>query len=457
MRTGLYCEIGSSLVSEGKVINVSVRTLSLLGASLVVVLVGCGGNGSSGGVVPPPVDRTRSRPSVTLGTTASMQTVFLSGSTRSRGPSQVAGITQVRFQNGVNDSIPSADSTGSSEVRVRLDGYTINNFTYPVDLNGASSRSFAQYPLEIRTMYEVVGTRLQPLTPPSQVAYVPPTPFDTNIRLFPGRVSAVTLRVSDQMIAFSNAQNRVVFNTDQFIGANYDSVTRAINSSFNDYVAFDISGIASGERPTLLGGAGQADRVYYSGDGIAMSQGLGDTSEFQLIEPVEIRGGQVSTGPLIGPTGQQTQAANVFVLDDTDPSNTKVTSLVGSWKSWHRTISPTDTVSAIAFPSSRETNDAGDIEEQQFVMIRTSGTTVTAMWQGQVFYNTSGNPRAGTFRLFPISTIDDAIPTGEVTGTVSNLVLSADGFVKAGDWDVTGTTPGNWPFARLGGFTVYRR
>ncbi len=455
--TGLYFGIGTARVREGKVINVSVRTLSIFLVALTVV-VGCGGGGGdAGGVVPPP-DRTRSRPTVSLGTTASMQTTYLSGSSRSsRGPSQVAGISQVRYQNGVNDTIPSADDITTAEVRVRLDGYTINNFTYPVALNGVSGRSFGQHPLEIRTMYEIVGTNLQALTPPSVIAYVPPAPFDTNIRLVPGRISAVTLRVDEAMVSFSTAQNRVVFNTDQFVAANYDTVTRSINSNFNGYVAFDISGIPSGERPTLLGGGGQADRVFYSGDGIAMSQGMGDSSNFQLIDPVVIRGGKVSTGPLIGPTGQQTQAANVFVLDDETPSNTAVTSLVGSWKNWDRTITPTDTYSAVAFPSSRETDNPSDIEEQQFVIFRTSGTTITAMWQGQVFYNTSGNPTRGTFRLFPIGTIDDAVPSVEVTGTVSNLVLSSDGFVRGGEWDVVGTPPGSWTFPALGGFTVYRR
>lgn len=388
-----------------------------------------------------------------------MQTVFLSGNARSsRGPGQVAEISQVRYTNGGADIIPDGTQIGLDQVRVQLNGYTLNTFQYTVDLAGQASRGFNEHPFEISRMLEVQtdGT-LVPLSAPGQTAFRVPTPFDVNVRVFPGRVSTVTMRLDDNMVSYSDSEGRVVFNSDLFVTSNYSDITNSITSSFTDYVSFDISGLGTLDRPTLSTSGDPADRVFFSGDGIGISRGMGSSSEFDLLDPVVIRSGQVSTGPLIGPTGQQVQGANLIVLDDVDPLSTRITSLVGTWKEFNRVIVPTDTVSAVAFPSSRETDNPNDVEEQQFVIFANSGNNIIAMWQGQVFYNTAGDRTRGTFRLFPLDTIDDAVPSGEVSGTVSNLRLSADGFVLSGDWDVAGTPSGDWPFPARGGFSVFRR
>lgn len=81
---------------------------------------------------------------------------------------------------------------------------------------------------------------------------------------------------------------------------------------------------------------------------------------------------------------------------------------------------------------------------------------MTALWYGSVFYNVGGNPSNNIFKLYPVDTIDDAVPANEVQGTLSNLV-KVNGTVRRGDWDVTGVPPGIWPFGTSGGFGVYRR
>lgn len=453
-------------LERGNVAKVSVRKGFFLFSALVVAgaLVGCGGSQNAGGSTGGTGGgggggNTRSRPTIVLGNSASLQTVYLSGEDRrGRGTNQVAAISQVRYANGLTDVVPDGSQTTLNEVRVKLDAYTMNTFRYAVGFNGEKSRGFSQHPFEIARMYEVQPDgSLQPLTGAGSIAFTPAVPFDVNVRVFPGRTSTLTMRVDDAMITYSNTLGRVVFNSDLFITTNYSPVYNSITSSFSDYVAFDISGLANSERPTITNSGNPAEMVYFSGDGIAISEGMGEVSIFELLDPVAIKSGKVSTGPLIGPTGQQQQGANLFVLDDEDPSATKVTSLVGTWKPFSDVIIPNGAVTAVAFPSSRETNSTTDIEEQQFVVFSTSGGNITAMWQGQVFYNTGGDPTKGTFRLFPVDTIDDAVPSNQISGTVTNLVLSNDGFVMSGDWDVVGVPPGNWPFPTSGGFSVFRK
>ncbi len=428
----------------------------LLMAGLTVAVVGCGGGGDNGGgvIIPP---ENRSRPTVALGAKGVVQTVFLSGSGRAAG-SQVAEINVIRFGNGGADFIPSADNALNQGIRIALDGFTLNQRTFGVDFAGSSGQSFTQFPMEIARMFVEQGDgSVSPLTPEGTNAFVPPVPFDTKLRVLPGRVSTLTVRLNDQILAFSNATSSVIFNSDLFVAQNYDRNQNAMASQFSDYLSFDISHMAANQRPPLSNSGSPAERVFYSGDGIAMSVGMGQSSEFELLDPINIRGGKVSLGPVIGPNGNTVQGSNVFILDDSGPNATSVTSIIGTWKNFEKVVQVADTVSALAFPSSRETDSTSDMEEQQFLVFSSDGTgNVSNMWQGQVFYNTAGDPTRGTFRLFPTATITDAIPTEEVSGTVSNLTFR-NGVVTGGDWDITSATPSSWTFPLLGGFSVYRR
>lgn len=429
----------------------------LLLAGMTVAVVGCGGGGGNGGggvIIPP---ENRSRPSVALGEKGVVQTVFLSGSGRAAG-SQVAEINVIRFSDGTPNFIPSADNALNQGIRIALDGFTINQRTFGVDFAGNSGKTFTQFPMEIARMFVEQGDgSVSPLTPEGTNAFVPPVPFDTKLRVLPGRVSTLTVRLNDQILAFSNATSSVIFNSDLFISQNYDQNQNAMASQFSDYLSFDISRMPANLRPPLSISGTPAERVFYSGDGIAMSVGMGQSSEFELLDPVNIRGGKVSLGPVIGPNGNAIQGSNVFILDDAGPNATSVTSIIGTWKNFEKAVQVTDSVTALAFPSSRETDSTSDMEEQQFLVFASDGTgNVSNMWQGQVFYNTAGDPTRGTFRLFPIATITDAIPTEEVSGIVSNLTFR-NGVVTGGDWDITSATPSSWNFPLLGGFSVYRR
>lgn len=434
----------------------------LLVACLASFLIGCGGGGgtsttggSSGGG---PVGRTY--PTFNLGTGALVQTVFLSGQGRTlpRGAanSQIAVIRNVRFQNGDFDVIPTGENNVVDELRVQLDGYTINAKAFGVQFPiGSSAQQFSEYPLEIQQFLEKQsdGTTTA-LTPPDSIAFAPPTPFDCDVRVFPGRISSVSVRLDDTMVGWDSANSVPIFNPDAFIAANYNPIYSSMVSQFSDYVAFNIANVSS--KPQLSVSNADADRVYFSGDGYAMSKGLGSTSEFELLDPINVQNGKVTSGPPIGPAGSQVSGANLFILEDTGPDTTRYTSVIGTWKNFSQVINSSDNITAVAFPTSRESNTIQDNARQQFVLYKTSGGVVTDLWYGSVFYHVGGNPNNNIFKAYPVNTIDDAIPANEVNGTISNLVIS-NGTVRRGDWDVTGTPPGNWPFGQNGGFGVYRR
>ncbi len=437
----------------------------LLAACVASFLIGCGGNSSNttgGGPGGGGGGNTRTYPTFNLSTSALVQTVFLSGQGRTlprvRGVanSQVAVIRNVRYQNGPFDFIPTGDNNVTDEVRIRLDGYTINSKAFGVQFPvGTSALSFTEFPLEIQQFLEVNpdGTTTA-LTPSNSIAFTPPVPFDADVRVFPGRVSSVSVRLDDTMVGWNTALNEASFNPDAFILANYNPIYNAMISQFSDYVAFDIGNLDS--KPQLSFSGDDAERVYFSGDGYAISKGTGNGSEFELLDPVNVQNGKVTNGPPIGPPGSQVAGANLFILEDTGPDLTRYTSVVGTWKNFLQVINISDTETAVAFPTSRETGTIQANDRQQFVLFKTAGNQVTDLWYGSIFYSVGGNPANNIFKLYPADTIDDAIPANEVTGTISNLVISG-GTVRRGDWDVTGTPNNLWPFGDEGGFGVFRR
>lgn len=433
-------------------------------AGVAALLAGCGGGGGNGSTTTTGGGggTGRTYPTFNLGSGALVQTVFLSGEGRvipgSRGSlnSQLALIRNVQYQNTVFDFIPDGDTGANDEIRVQLDGFTINTKTFPVAFGfGESFRSYREYPLEIAQFLERdTEGNVSALTPSDQVAFRPAQPFDADVRVFPGRIHTVTVRLDNSMLSWDSVNGEPNFNPDLFVAANYNPIYDAMVSQFSDYVAFDISDVDS--RPELSVSGSPADRVFFSGDGYAMSVGLGQASEFELLDPVNVQNGRVSTGPLIGPGGNQVQGANIFVLEDEGPDTTRFTSIVGTWRSFESVINPNGAVAAVAFPTSRESEDITPDRQQFVVFSPGSNGKVTAMFYGSIFYNSPTDPTGGTFKLYPIDTIDDAVPVNEVNGTISNLVIT-NGVVRRGDWEVTGTPPAFWPFPASGGFGVFRR
>lgn len=434
-------------------------------ACMAALLAGCGGGdgdgtvgggsngGSNGG------GGSSIYPTFNLGAGGVVQTTFLSGMGRTlpRGASQsqTAVIRNVRFQNSQFDYIPTGENNVLQEMNVQLDGYTINAQAFGVQFPvGSSGLQYAQYLLEVKQFIERQNGSISNSTPADSVAWQAPASFDSDVRVFPGRVSNFTVRLDDSMLQYNFGDDSIFWDNAAFVTANYNPIYNKMISQFADYLAFDISNISS--PPQLHGDNQNADRVYFSGDGYGFSHGMGASSVFELLDPINVQNGKVTQGPPIGPPGSEISGANLFILDDTGPALTRFTSIIGTWKPYNEAISATTSTVAFALPTSRETNAIQANARQQFVVYTTSGGHVSNLWYGSVFYNVGGNPNNNIFKLYPVDTIDDAVPANEVQGTLTNLV-KVNGTVRRGDWQVTGTPNGLWPFPTSGGFGVYRR
>lgn len=383
-------------------------------------------------------------PAFTLPSNGVVQVAVLGGLDRRAVGSQVAVFDNLAFEEGVSDRIPDPSQNGFPSLSVVLDEYRLNTAEVAVQFGlGVSKRKFTDFPFQISKLMEVQpdGTATDIPIGASPI-FASAAPYDVDMTVIPGRYTAIQLRLDNEIVKFTTLTG-FVFDEDKFQSVNYNS-TDKIPTFFSDYLSFDLTSMGAADRPSLTGGS-PADQVYFSGDGIAISRGMGTGSSFELLAPISIQTGVVRLGPVIG--GRQ--ATNSYTLTDTNPGLSTQAALTGIWRPHTEVVTGTGDVTMIAFPNNADT------ASQQLVIYRSSGSTITAMWQGQVDYDEEGT--SGTFKLFPVSTVDDAIPSSEVvTGTVSEVVKT-DGAIRFGTWTVTGSTPGSWQFGNTGGFGVYRK
>lgn len=408
---------------------------------------GSGGGSSSGGSTSGGTTSGgsgRLYPAFALPSNGVVQVAVLGGLDRRAVGSQVAVLDNLAFEEGVSDRIPDPSQNGFPSLSVVLDEYRLNTAELAVQFGlGVSKRTFTDFPFQISKLMEIQpdGTATDIPIGASPV-FAAAAPYDVDMTVIPGRYTALQVRLDNEIVKFSNLTG-FVFDEDKFQSVNYNTSDK-IPTFFSDYLSFDLTSMSASDRPTMSGG-GAADQVYFSGDGIAISRGMGTGSTFELLAPIAIQSGVVRLGPTIG--GRPT--TNSYTLTDTNPGLSTQAALTGIWRAHTDVVTGTGDVTMIAFPNN------GDTASQQLVIYRSSGSTVTAMWQGQVDYDEEG--AAGTFKLFPVSTVDDAIPSTEVvTGTISGIIKE-NGAIKFGTWAVTGSTPGSWQFGSTGGFGVYRK
>jgi hypothetical protein len=230
------------------------------------------------------------------------------------------------------------------------------------------------------------------------------------------------------------------FDQAAFESANGLDVQPRINSFISDHLAFDISGMPAGDRPTLASGR-SAYRVFFSGDLYALGSGQGmagvpgadQTREFNgltrfnldptdpsfnLIEGLFALPGQLSVIP--GVSGTTPGTYSLVQIDPSDPFLlARVTALQGIWREHHKMISNMPEAMAIAFPSSR------DQEEQEVLVFRQEitrlGSSVTRAQVTQMYYGVQ-NLSTGLVRLYPIRNLTTGSRNGEVTAQVINLL-----------------------------------
>lgn len=412
--------------------------------AVLVAIVGCGGD-NTGINTTGTTGSSRTAPIVNLGDNGEIQFVVVSGQGRRDIGSNIAILKLVQFIDDSGQIVPTLDQSTFPEMKVQLDGYTVNARSFSVAVDPSQGfRFFNEFPLEINSIQQVTATGTQTVTTLFP-AFLTDTPFDMDMSVFSGRQTSVQINLDDAMVTVVQSGIDTVAALDEqlFTDRNYDVRTDSIRGFISDYVAFDLSIMPVDKRPTL--GSGQtADMVLFSGDGIAQSSGFASEGTFELLDPIHIEGGIITPGPILGGS----QAPGSYQIRETDPRDllavAKLTSLQGPWRPYTSFLTNLGTYNMITFP-----NSEGDLDQQMVYWVVNSEGKITDLYQGVIRINDTKS--GGTFSMWPIDQVDDASVANEVDGTISGL-QNISGVTKRGNWDVTS---GNFPYPKLGGFSVF--
>ncbi|WP_025226578.1 hypothetical protein [Fimbriimonas ginsengisoli] len=420
-------------------------------AAALAAIIGCGGGGgghrTSGGGTTTTVPGTAMRVNLTkpngLGQTfGRAEFLYLTGqgvSRRAAGDlSAVIRRIQLEDQYGLVAAL-------SPETALPLRAFTSQIAAVDVPFSSTTnpnSRLFESLELSFLKFY-----REEDSGPPTPLN--PPTPrsFPARIRVLPGRNTSVPILLNDAMFT-DDGSGTVQFNEDEFRFRNL-SDKGYIDSFLTDFVAFDLSGLANTDRPQLSTGE-FANRVYMSGDNIAISAG-GQSGSFEELTAD-------ASQPIIGAYGPQNLLRNTpgtYNLTQIDPTDltfmARITSLQGIWRDYTTVLTGIGTFEVLVFPTVQD-----NASQEMAVILRDGSGTITQFYFGHL------NLDLGRFQIFPVKDIVNADATGELDGTISNLVKGDGSPTTSPDNTRFGTytfTTGTLPtgFQTTGTFVVFRQ
>lgn len=410
--------------------------LALVAASFVVAGCGGGGGGNGGGGTPPPP---------TEGSFVKLPNVpgqvsfsYITGAGRAPGD-----MTAVISRTALTDGFGNVETILNPERFLLLNGYTHQIIDLPTPTT--SSRFFDSYTLEVRQIRVDNGTGNPDIYPSGTSNPLVQRSFPASIRVLPGRTTGVTVRLDDTMFDLFQQNVEDIFQVDIFEAANLtDNPVQGqdtINGVLSDYVMFDISAMASGDRPQLSGGAAAA-KVYFSGDFVAVSQS-GNSGVFEVLTPLGFING--SFGPVIdlpSPGGEDRPPFGTYTLlqpdpRDDDPSDDdfpgpdvhQITNTQGTYYNLADVVGNMSSFELITFPRSQERYvfDAQvgglvfrELSVQDCILIRRSGNTVTNMYFGEIDFGQTSSDTP-FIRAYPIGQVDDGDAHNEIEGSVSNF------------------------------------
>lgn len=432
---------------------------------MTVAVVGCGGGGggSKGGSSTGTTGSTVPGSSVSINLPSSsglLTTLFLSGAGRATGDlvATIRGFS-------VTDTEATINNSGAGEVAVDLNEFGSADSIMTVPFVGENSRLFTNYMASF-AKFSVVGSTVD-LAAPEAASFI------SRIRVFPGRETTFQEFLENDMFNADNATETtpVEFNTDLFASRNFSTGangtgTPALRSFINDYVSFDLTGLAAADRPLLSSGS-PATKFFISGDNYA----LGDSSMvFEILTETSDRysGSYGLEGSSSTPLGNSYHPGTFTILrnnpSDPDPvSLAKILALAGSWRSSTEVLSGMGSYEMITFPTS------DDNEHQELVFGQFNSGQPVRLYFGvlntDIPFTDGSKTYRGSFELHPVGTIGD--PTnfeGTLEGGIDDF-KSASGSTTANAASIrsghyffkSGTTFPASGFPTSGTFVVFRK
>ncbi len=467
---------------------------SLAPVGLFVGLIGCGGGGGDNnnngtGTTNTATGTTgRQVATVNLGNTpGKVDFTFLTGAGRAAGD-RTAVVRRV----ALTDLNGTVETRLEGERRLVLNRYSSQILDLNIPMLGRSSRQFTNLQFDVlRFETQDIDDQGQLQTTTFDTVVNLPVDLPASVRTFTGRTTHVPLYLDQDVIAVDSTTNRATFSLSSFQEINFRSgQENTVKGMLADYMAFDITGMSTGARPSLSNG-NVATRVFFSGDGYALSDLDPYSGSAVNFEPL-LPGGQqdVVIGRLAGPSQIPSsgstpggETAGTYSMVQTNPSSTviprtKITGLQGIWREHFRqrvnsagTISNTGYLTnlhafeMITIPSSEDNGRQDLIAVSQNIVTDANGAqraVVTNCYFGFVDYE------ANRFFMYPIRNITSIIanPSGALQGQVSGTIsatVNASGTatlsptdVRFGSFSITsGGTPNGFPGS--GDFVVLRR
>jgi hypothetical protein len=272
-----------------------------------------------------------------------------------------------------------------------------------------------------------------------------------DMMLYPGRVSTALVRLNDSWLWYDGLSGSIEQDEAFFREDNYSPITNKDMAFLSDLVTFDISDMPTAEKPVMEISGGKADRLHFSGDIIAYSEGMGDTSELDFLTPLTNAVEPPEPGKIFPSQsgGGGTSLPPFYVVREPDPRDPllvdEIDAIRGAYRPFTEVLNNIPSFVMMAFPNSEGS------EDMQLVAFEQSSGKVTEMWQGRMRITGS----TGTFELWTLDQLRSASTSNTTSGTVSGVVRS-NAMAREGDFVVT-TTGSGWPFAGSGRFLVFRR
>lgn len=422
-----------------------------------------GGGGGGGGVVLSSIN-----PAIFTNSSGSfgrIEVTYNTGQGRAPG-SLTAVISRLNLVDElfpIGDSRNNVDTLLNPERHLGLDAYTSQTISVGVPMSNlgfsgpVNGRLFESFPLDIsRFLEEQFDGSFQVVNGAGGPASLLET-FDTHLLALAGRTTSLQLFVDDAMITAPGIG--IDFDRDLFEAINLvDDGTGnfVLLGHIADYVVFDISSV--GSKPTMSNSI-SATRVWFSGDGIALSGPVGAGSEYMEVLtplPPPVEGVFNPPVPLPGGIGPGT-----YTLVQDDPIDlaglAKITALRGTWRNYSDANTAQSaflnlgSYECFTFPQSLDQD-----KHDMVVVARNGAGTITNLYFGQMDFDSN------SFAIWPISQVDDGDASNEINGSISGLLdrnggsPSTNRHVRSGTFTITTAGPLPSGFAQTGRFIVYR-
>lgn len=371
---------------------------------------------------------------------------------------------------------------GFTNLPIQLNQYSLNSQVMDLPLAGVNSSYYNQFDLNVASIQiqNADGSLGTPLTGVAGSYFLNPTngaqdpaivpgsggAFSASVGLFPGRWTSIMVFLNDASINLDPTQSFYQFYRSIFLADNTQPNNTNIQGFLSDYIAFDISKVAS--RPHVFdvngNNTGLATQVFLSGEdqryGASGPTPTGSASTpFTLYIPNTTNG--YFAGSIKGPNslpnpptgGTQITQGGTYTLRDPDPRDitggSQVTSLQGIFRPYTSVFNNLGTFEVITMP-----HTADDNNQDIVAMVRDANGNITN------FYFGIADLTGLTFTLYPIADIETGEVAGAITGTLNSLVdknnanTTVPANVRFGRYSFTGSVPAG--FKTTGRFLVYR-